>query len=108
MSQDGSAVSQIPRWGRNGTEPMTKDEAREESLRRWQALAAEERETLEHAQIFAAALAGQLDFRTMGNARKVILGWLVNTQRGRPAWGFIVPEGISDSSPGEPEETAAA
>ncbi len=77
---------------------MTKDEAREESLNRWRALAPEERETLEHAQVFAAALAGQLDFRTMGNARKVILGWLIKDQKGRPAWGHIPPEGMSDTT----------
>jgi hypothetical protein len=77
---------------------MTKNEAREESLRRWRALAADERETLEHAQVFAAALAEQLDFRTMGNARRVIAGWLINEMRGRPAWGRIRPEGLQDGS----------
>ena len=77
---------------------LSKDEAREESLRRWRTLVPEERETLEHAQVFAAALAEQLDFRTMGNARKVILGWLINEMRGRPAWGKIPPEGIRDGS----------
>lgn len=73
---------------------QTKDEAREESLRRWHALPPDERQTIEQAQIFAAALAGQLDFRTMGNTRRVILGWLVRDLDGLPAWGNIVPESL--------------
>jgi hypothetical protein len=76
---------------------MTKDEAREESLSRWHALPPEHRETHENAQIFAAALAEQLDFRTMGNARKVILGWLLNDLRGLPPWGRIRPEGLQEA-----------
>ena len=75
---------------------MTKDEAREESLSRWHALPAEERETFEHAQFYAYALAEQLDFRTMGNARKIILCWLLNDLNGRPAWGTVVPEAIQN------------
>ncbi len=71
---------------------QTKDEAREESLRRWHALPPTERQTFDQAQIFAAALAGQLDFRTMGNSRMVILGWLVRDLDGLPAWGNIPPE----------------
>ena len=77
---------------------MTKDEAREQSLNRWRALPPEDRETLEHAQAFAAALAGQLDFRTMGNARKVILGWLIKEQGGEPAWGYLTPHDLSVGS----------
>jgi hypothetical protein len=77
---------------------QTKDEAREESLRRWRALPATERQTIAQAQIFAAALAGQLDFRTMGNSRMVILGWLVRDLDGLPAWGNIPPESLKPTS----------
>jgi hypothetical protein len=56
---------------------LTKDEAFREALRRWHQLPEEERQTITHAQVFAAGLAGQLDFRTMGNERKVIEAWLV-------------------------------
>ena len=56
---------------------MTKDEAFHEALRRWHLLPEEERQTITHAQVFAAGLAEQLDFRTMGNERKVIEAWLV-------------------------------
>ncbi len=56
---------------------MTKDEAFHESLRRWHQLPEEERQTISQAQVFAAGLADELDFRTMGNERKVIEAWLV-------------------------------
>jgi hypothetical protein len=56
---------------------LTKDEAFHEALRRWHELPEEERQTLSQAQVFAAGLAEQLNFRTMGNARKVIEAWLV-------------------------------
>ena len=83
---------------------LTKDEAREESLRRWRELPLEERLTHSHAAVFAAALAGQLDFRTMGNARKVIEAWLVHDLAGLPPWGRIPPE--SENSPDEATDTA--
>ena len=56
---------------------MTKDEAKVEALRRWRALPEAERRTHDQAQVFAAGLAEELDFRTMGNERKVIAAWLV-------------------------------
>ena len=56
---------------------LTKDEAFHEALRRWHALPQEDRQTITQAQVFAAGLAGQLDFRTMGNERKVIEAWLL-------------------------------
>ena len=37
-----------------------------------------ERQTHVQAQVFAASLADTLDFRTMGNERKVIEAWLVH------------------------------
>jgi hypothetical protein len=76
---------------------QTKDEAREESLRRWHALPSEDRQTLEQAQIFAAALAAELHFRTMSNTRKVILSWLVRDLDGLPAWGNVPPESVISS-----------
>lgn len=64
---------------------LTKDEAHEEALRRWHDLPEGERQTYTDAQVFAAGLAELLDFRTMGNERKVIEAWLVrdlqHTQR---------------------------
>ena len=59
-------------WG-----ALTKDEAFNEALRRWHELPEEERQTITQAQVFAAGLADELDFRTMGNERKVIEAWLV-------------------------------
>ena len=56
---------------------LTKDEAYHEALRRWHKLPEDERLTHEHAEVFAAGLADELDFRTMGNERKVIEAWLV-------------------------------
>lgn len=56
---------------------MTKDEAQQVALRRWHELPPAERKTPEQAQVFAASLADDLDFRTMGNERKVIAAWLV-------------------------------
>ena len=74
---------------------QTKDEAREETLRRWHALPPDDRQTLEQAEFFAAALAGELDFRTMGNSRKIILGWLVRDLAGLPPWGNVPPESVT-------------
>ena len=59
-------------WG-----ALTKDEAFNEALRRWHELPEQERQTITQAQVFAAGLAEQLDFRTMGNERKVIEAWVV-------------------------------
>lgn len=65
---------------------MTKDEAFREALRRWHDLPGEERQTITQAQVFAAGLADLLDFRTMGNERKVIEAWLVrDLQQSREA-----------------------
>lgn len=36
-----------------------------------------DRQSFMQAQVFAAGLAEELDFRTMGNERKVIAAWLV-------------------------------
>ena len=74
---------------------QTKDEAREETLRRWHALPPDDRQSLEQAEFFAAALAGELDFRTMGNSRKIILGWLVRDLAGLPPWGNVPPESVT-------------
>jgi hypothetical protein len=77
---------------------QTKDEAREETLRRWRALPDHERQTIEQANVFAAALAGDFDFRTMGNTRRVILGWLIRDLEGKPAWGNVPPESVASSA----------
>lgn len=74
---------------------QTKDEAREETLRRWHALPPDDRQSFEQAEFFAAALAGELDFRTMGNSRKIILGWLVRDLAGLPPWGNVPPKSVT-------------
>ncbi|MEO7222874.1 MAG: hypothetical protein ABIY37_10410, partial [Devosia sp.] len=56
---------------------LTKDEAYHEALRRWHELPEDDRQTHTDAKVFAAGLADALDFRTMGNERKVIEAWLV-------------------------------
>ena len=56
---------------------MTKDEAFREAIRQWHDLPAEERQTHLHAQVLAAGLAEELDFRTMANKRKIIEAWLI-------------------------------
>jgi hypothetical protein len=56
---------------------LTQDEAQREAIRRWHALPAEERHTHMHARVFAAGLAEELPFRTMGNRRRVIEAWLI-------------------------------
>jgi hypothetical protein len=71
---------------------LSKDDARAETLRRWRALPETDRTTAEHAELFAAALADEFSFRTMGNARKVILGWLTRDMAGLPPWGNVPPE----------------
>jgi hypothetical protein len=71
---------------------LSKEEAREETLRRWRALPAEDRETDEQLQFFAAVLAEKLEFRTMANSRKLILSWLQHERAGLPPWGKIPPE----------------
>lgn len=55
---------------------MTKDEAYHEAIRRWHNLPKDERQTYVHAQVLAAGLAEELDFRTMANKRKIIEAWL--------------------------------
>ncbi len=64
---------------------LTKDEAHREAIRRWHALPVEERQTHLHAQVFAAGLAEELVFRTMGDRRRVITAWLVKDISGDAA-----------------------
>jgi hypothetical protein len=79
---------------------LSKDDAREESLRRWRELPPQDRETIEQAQVFAAALAAELDFRTMGNSRRVIFGWLTRDMAGLPPWGNVPPESVTNANGG--------
>ena len=48
--------------------------------------------------MFAAALAGELDFRTMGNSRRVIFGWLTREMAGLPPWGNVPPESVTSAN----------
>jgi hypothetical protein len=86
---------------------LTKDQAREESLRRWRALPVYQRQTIDHAQVFAAALADELNFHTMANRRRVIESWLIQDIKGEPAWGKLVPESISIAGLAKPARDPA-
>lgn len=55
----------------------------------------------------AAALAAEVHFHTMGNSRKVILGWLVRDLDGLPAWGNIPPESVAMPPQALPAEEPA-
>lgn len=89
---------------------LSKDEARAETLRRWRALPEADRATTDQAELFAAALADELTFRTMGNIRKVILGWLTRDMAGEPPWGNVPPESeaLRQKREAETGETRAA
>ena len=63
---------------------MTKDEAKAEAIRRWHDLPDDERQTPMHAQVLAAALAEELDFRTMANSRKIIAAWIIRDMEDSP------------------------
>lgn len=56
---------------------MTKDEAHREAIKRWQALPAASRKTLDHALDFAKVLDPLLEFETLGNKSRIIEAWLV-------------------------------
>ena len=56
---------------------LSKDDAHREAIRRWHQLPENERQTPLHAQVMAAGLAEELDFRTMGNRRRIIEAWLM-------------------------------
>ncbi len=56
---------------------LSKEDAHREAIRRWHTLPASERRTEMHARVFAAGLVDDLDFRTMGNRRRIIEAWLV-------------------------------
>ncbi len=88
---------------------MTKDEAYEEAVRRWRELPAAERRDFDQAQVFAASLAEELDFRTMGNERKVIAAWLVRdlaASRAVEAGGDTAPPALV--GPHLPDDDAGA
>jgi hypothetical protein len=74
---------------------LTKDEAYKEAIRRWRELPVMERQTYTQAQVFAASLADELDFRTMGNERKVIAAWLVRDIIAAQAAGKAGPRNAS-------------
>jgi len=55
---------------------MDKVEAREEAIRLWRALPAQQRRTHQQATAFAKTIAPLLDFDTLGDHDKVVEGWL--------------------------------
>lgn len=55
---------------------MTKDEARQEALRRWRELPPAQRSTVGQALDFAAVLDPLLPFETLGNRLRIIEAWL--------------------------------
>lgn len=72
--------------------PMTKTEARETVLRRWRELPEDQKLTLDHASVLAAALAEEIEVTTTANSRKLIFAWLVKEFSGEPPWGNVPPE----------------
>lgn len=56
---------------------MTKDEAQFEALKQWRALPPQSRRTVSDAQAFGETLAMQLTFPTLGNAKAMLVAWLV-------------------------------
>ncbi len=56
---------------------MDKSAAQKEALRLWRALPALERQNHREAVAFAAKIAPDLDFETLGDHHKVVEGWLV-------------------------------
>jgi len=56
---------------------MDKAAAQAEALRLWHALPARERQTHHQATAFAAVIAPQLAFETLGVHDKIVEGWLV-------------------------------
>ena len=60
---------------------MSKSQAQAMVLERSRALPAAERQTYAQAIAFAAKLAPELDFETLGRPPKIIQGWLVRDQR---------------------------
>jgi hypothetical protein len=98
----------LPRGGiRGDVTELTKDEAHREAIRRWHQLPDDERQTVLHAQVLAAGLAEELDFRTMGNRRRIIEAWLVEdidpAVRDRPHRQPLVNQPLA--IPSDPEET---
>jgi hypothetical protein len=55
---------------------MRKADAKKAILRDWRALKPEERATELHAEMFAMSKVGEYKFRTEGDKRKLIKGWL--------------------------------
>lgn len=67
---------------------ISKDEAHSLVLTRWRALPVSERKTYAQAIAFAADLAAELDFETLGHPQKIIQGWLVREIDGAPMKGL--------------------
>ena len=55
---------------------MTKAEAERETLIRWRALPLKDRQTYKQATVFAAKLANELNFVTLGTKERIIVAWL--------------------------------
>lgn len=73
---------------------ISKDEAHSLVLRRWRALPVADRKTYAQAIAFAAGLAQELDFETLGHPQKIIQGWLVREIDGAPMNGpSLAPSG---------------
>lgn len=57
--------------------PLDKTDAQKEALRLWHALPLMSRQNHRQAVAFAAAIAPDLSFETLGDHDKVVEGWLV-------------------------------
>ena len=75
---------------------ISKSQAQAMVLERWRALPAGERQTYAQAIAFAAKLAPELDFETLGRPPKIIQGWLVREINGVPTTGSapVPPRGL--------------
>ena len=56
---------------------MTKQEAQQETIRRWYLLPSYDRESYEQAEAYAIRLDAELDFPTITDRRRLIAAWLI-------------------------------
>lgn len=63
---------------------MDKREAHAKILSLWRERPPAERRTYKHAIDFAATVASEVEFETLGNKLKIIEGWLVKDVDGQP------------------------
>ena len=60
-----------------GMPPMTKQDAEQEAIRRWNLLPEHLRDSFEHAEAYAMRLDHELDFYTVTSRQRLIAAWLI-------------------------------